>query len=131
MEYISPDVKGFQQSTFTRIHAAFNARDFIITGPTENSSNIRTSFQLNTIYRDYYMKKLNLPRFYFLNNPLGFNYDYNYQIGSSPNDLNNLLLNDGSNIPQYLADIQNQISVLIQPRATAYRAAFNNVISIK
>jgi hypothetical protein len=106
MEYISPDVKGFQQPTFTRIHASFNARDFIITGKKERSATIRTSFQFNTIYREYYMLQLNLARFYFLNNPLGFEYNYNYQIGSKPQDLNNLLLADGSNIPTYLSDIQ-------------------------
>lgn len=98
-------MKGFGAPAFSRISAAFNARDFIITGPKERSFNIRTSFQFNTIYREYYMARLNLSRFYFLNNPLGFDYNYNYQIGSSPKDLNNLLLADGSNVPTYLADI--------------------------
>jgi hypothetical protein len=82
--------------------AAFNARDYVIT-----RDRIRTSFDFQDIYQKYYIDKLHPTRFSFLNNIKNFNFDYNYQIGSLPTDLCNLLKPDGSNIPTYLAGMQD------------------------
>jgi hypothetical protein len=77
--------------------ACFNARDYMIT-----KGNIRTSFQFNEIYQDYYIGKLHPDRFDFLGDAKSFNFNYDYQVGSSPADIKKRLGDDGANIPEYL-----------------------------
>jgi hypothetical protein len=103
----------------TWAEACFNARDFIVT-----DKNIRDSFQFNDIYQKYYIDQLHPHRFYFLNNIKSFNFNYDYQIGSSPNDIKNILNPEGSNIPKYLADMQAYFAPQLKVRSLAIEAAF-------
>jgi hypothetical protein len=64
---------------------------------------LRTSYDLNYIYQDKYVDVLhsdpNPNRFKFLNNIKKYNFNYNYQIGSSPNDLERRLDDYGEALP--------------------------------
>jgi hypothetical protein len=86
-----------------KAEASFKTFDYVIT----NDHQLRTSFDFQDIYQNYYVDKLNPCRFYFLNNIKKYNFNYNYQIGSSPADLGNKLKPNGENIPEYLAKMQD------------------------
>jgi hypothetical protein len=66
---------------------------------------------------------LNPTRFYFLNDIRKFNFNFNYQMGSRPGDLDNILDANGANLPKYLADMYNIWHPSKQLRAGALRSA--------
>lgn len=69
----------------------------------------------NLYYDDNYLKK-NRSRYYFLDNFNVFNYNYNYQIGSNKEDINNILNSSATNIPKYLSDMEADVKIRPQQR---------------
>jgi hypothetical protein len=55
-----------------KTNVAFKSFDYIIT-----NDQLRTSFEFNKIYQDYYIDQLHPNCYYFLNDIKKFNFDYN------------------------------------------------------
>jgi hypothetical protein len=100
-EYIDPTILNLGGTVVTKLEAAFNGRDYIIT-----KDQLRTSEQLNEIYQRYYIGDLHPDRFYFVDGIKTFNFNYTYQIGSSPEDINNILDTYATNLPPYLKELK-------------------------
>lgn len=81
-----------------KVEAAFKSFDYII-----DNNVLRTSRRFNEIYHKFYVNDLNPTRFYFLDDINKYNFNYDYQIGSTSNDLDIILQPNGKNIPKYLA----------------------------
>jgi hypothetical protein len=109
-----------------RLSAAFCARDYVIT-----SKELRTSFDFNDIYHKYYINELNPNRFFFFENLKDYNFNYNYQIGSHPEELNQILNKEASNIPKYLEDMKGIWEPAVQRRAVLLNKAVNFSIAQK
>lgn len=85
-EWVSPGTKKNKEPlTKFDISAGCCARDLALT-----KTNIRDSFHFNELYRDHYALTY-AQRYQFFNNLQGFNFNFDYQVGSTPDDLNNRL----------------------------------------
>jgi hypothetical protein len=100
---VTPNIRQIKDSSLDDLilSPAFCTRDIVLT-----KTNLRDSYHFNEIYQDHYAKYYE-KRFWFFENIRKFNYNYNYQIGSKPDNLKNYLDKKGENIPQYLQDMDN------------------------
>lgn len=81
-EWVSPGVKNSKKTlTQFEISPGCCARDLALT-----KTNIRDSFNFNELYRDHYALAY-AERYKFFNNLQGFNFNFDYQVGSTPADL--------------------------------------------
>lgn len=88
--------------TSPQVSSAFCSRDYILT----NKSTVRTSLDFNDIYKSPNYKALTKKRYYFFDNLDQFNYNYDYQLGSTKDDLQTILNSTGTNLPNYLKELQ-------------------------
>lgn len=86
---------------------------------------MRTSYDLNDIYHNYYLK-LFKNRFYFIDNLEKYDFNYNFQIGSDSQDVKNKNYLDvkGENIPKYLEEMKKEWEGVEGTRSIALKLAF-------
>lgn len=92
---------------------AFCSRDFILR-LEDDTIKIRDSFSFNQLYQSEHYVNYHKERYRFFDNLNEFNYNYNYQIGSNPEDIDNLLTLTATNLPPYLARMEKDIVPKIQ-----------------
>lgn len=94
MEWIQPSIKQLNDDSPQNLlmSPAFCSRDFVLT-----KTNARDSLHFQDIYQQYI--NYYASRYTFFTEASKFNFNYNYQIGSNKEDLNNLLDEYAENLP--------------------------------
>ena len=126
LEWITPTIRQFPntQPNLDNISPAFCARDLVLT-----RTNIRDSFDFKEIYAKY--TEYYQDRFYFFDGLKKISYNYNYQIGSRPENLSILLDKKASNLPEYLLKMEKIFTENDRPRLLALNAVKNFIIDKK